>query len=261
MRLRHTTFHCGGSTAAALLASFAAFGTLSCSDPGRSDSSLLDELERIWAPSGAEPVAEPTPENCRNVAVQRSVRVGESSGESSCEYDAASALFSCRTALGASGELTTSEFASLADFIEAGRSRGKVTSLREVRTLGKREVATRHEYDELGRLIARHEARPEGDIVYTYGDYDALDRPLSAQPTPATLEQWGCAAAPLSIEYGDTRVRYQYRPAAGCGTGEYSIVERFDASGNLTAVERFSAAGVEVTFEASAPSATQLFCD
>jgi hypothetical protein len=97
--------------------------------------------------------------------------------------------------------------------------------------------------------------------VYVYGDYDAADRPRSAQPSSATLEQWGCAAAPMTIEYGESRVRYQYRPAAGCSVSEYSIVESFDPSGNLTSVERFSPAGVELTFEASAPSATQLLCD
>jgi hypothetical protein len=251
MRLRHTP---------ALLAFLGTLGALNCSDPGNGDSNLLDELERIWAPAGAEP-RDLTPENCRNVAVQRHVRVGEASGESSCQFDASTSSLSCRTALGSSGELTTTEFASLSDFIEAGRSRGKVTSSREVRTAGKREIVTEHEYDELGRLIVRREARPEGDIVYSYADFDDAGRPRSAQPTPATLEQWGCAAAPLTIEYGDARVRYQYRPAAGCGGTEYSVVERFDVSGNLIQSERFSPAGVEVMFEAGVPSATQLFCD
>lgn len=261
MRLRHTAIPRGRTAALALLAVFGSSAGLSCSDPGRSDSNLLDELERIWAPGSAEPTRDPIPENCRSVAVQRKVRVGEASGESSCEYDPGSSLFSCRTALGASGELTSSEFASLSDFIEAGRSRGKVTSLREVRRLGKREIVTRHEYDELGRLVARHEERPEGDLVYSYADHDDLGRPRSAQPTRTTVEQWGCTAAPMTIEYGELRVRYRHRPAASCKLSEYSVVERFDSSGNLTSVERFSPAGVEVTFEASEPLATQLLCD
>ena len=252
MRLGHTM---------ALQALLAALGALGCSDPGRSDSSLLDELERLWAPSGAETVADPVPEGCRSVAVQRNVRVGEASGESSCQFDPGASLFSCRTALGSSGEVTTSEFASLSDFIEAGRSRGKVTSLREVRSAGRREIVTRHEYDELGRLVTRHEARPEGDLVYRYGDYDAADRPRSAQPTRATLEQWGCAAAPLTIEYGEDSVRYRHRPGPGCAGSEYSVVERFDGAGNLRLIERFSPSGVETLFEADAASATQLFCD
>jgi hypothetical protein len=255
MRLGNTT---------ALLAFLAPLCGLSCSDPGRSDSNLLDELERIWSPSGAEP-AEPaidtTPENCRNVAVQRTVRVGQSSGESSCQFDAATSLYSCRTALGAKGEVTSSEFASLADFIEAGRTRGKVTSLREVRTLGKRVIVTRHEYDDLGRLVLRHESRPEGDVVYTYGDYDDAGRPRTGQPTTATLEQWGCSVAPLTIEYGDTRVRYQYVPATGCNSSPYSLVERFDVTGNLQQIERYSPAGMESLFEADTASATQLLCD
>ncbi len=185
---------------------------------------------------------------------------GEASGEASCQFDASTAQLSCRTALGRTGEITINEFASLSDFIEAGRSPGKVTSLSEVRTLGRREIVTRHEYDELGRLILRREARPEGDIVYTYADFDESGRPRSAQPTPVTLEQWGCSVAPMTIEYGDVRVRYQYRPAAGCGN-EYSVVERFDGSGNLVQVDRFSPAGVETLFEASAPVASQLLCD
>lgn len=256
MSFRHTT---------ALLALLGPLTALSCSDPGRSDSNLLDELERLWTPSGAEPgmdsAAAPVPESCRNVAAQRQVRVGEASGEASCEFVASTSLFSCRLALGASGELFTSEYASLSDFIEAGRARGKVTSLREVRKMGRRETTIRHEYDELGRLIARHEARPEGDVVFTYSDHDELGRPRAAQPTALTLEQWGCSVAPLTIEYGEQRVRYQYRPAAACRESEYSIVERFDSSGNLLRTERFSPAGVETLFEADAPTATQLVCD
>ncbi|MEY2931808.1 MAG: hypothetical protein RL033_2557 [Pseudomonadota bacterium] len=251
MRLRHTP---------ALLAFFGTLGALNCSDPGSSDSSLLVELERIWAPSESVQT-DLTPENCRNVALQRTVRFGEASGEASCQFDASTAQLSCRTALGRTGEVTTNEFASLSDFIEAGHSPGKVTSLSEVRTLGRREIVTRHEYDELGRLILRREARPEGDIVYTYADFDESGRPRSAQPTPVTLEQWGCSVAPMTIEYGDVRVRYQYRPAAGCSQSDYSIVERFDVSGNLVQIERFSPAGVETLFEASAPAATQLLCD
>lgn len=250
MRLRHTP---------ALLAFWGTLGALNCSDPGSSDSSLLDELERIWAPSESAP-ADLTPENCRNVAVQRHVRMGDASGESNCQFDTTTAQLSCRTALGRTGEVNTSEFASLSDFIEAGRSPGKVTSLSDVLTLGRREIVTQHEYDELGRLLLRREARPEGDIVYSYADFDELGRPRSAQPTSVTREQWGCAVAPMTIEYGDARVRHQYRPAAGCGK-EYSVLERFDASGNLVRIERFSAAGVETLFEAGVPLATQLFCD
>jgi hypothetical protein len=272
MRLRHTASSCGRSTAvsscgrsaaAVLAALLAPLAALSCSDPGRGDSGLLDELERMWAPTSAEPAeaaVDPTPPGCRTVAVQRNVRVGATSGASSCQFEPGSAVFSCRTALGHSGEATSSEFASLSDFIEAGRLRGKVTSLREVRTLGKRQSVTQHEYDDLGRLLTRHELRPEGDVVYRFADYDDLGRPRSAQPTRATLEQWACAAAPMTIEYGEARVRYQYRPPASCNLSEYSVVERFDVTGNLVRIERFSPAGVETLFEADAAAATQLLC-
>ena len=54
LRLGHTISHGGRMTAVALIALLAPLAALGCSDPGRSDSTLLDELERIWAPSGAE---------------------------------------------------------------------------------------------------------------------------------------------------------------------------------------------------------------
>src|SRR5262245_44318233 len=105
----------------ALLVFLLPLGTLHCSAPVRGDSALLDELERIWAPSGQLELA-PVPEGCRSVPEQRSVRVAGASGESSCQFETATSQLSCRTSLGRQGELTTSEFASLGDFVEAAHA-------------------------------------------------------------------------------------------------------------------------------------------
>jgi hypothetical protein len=247
-------------TTTVLLALLVPLASTSCSDPGRSDSTLLDTLERVWAPAGQES-ALPVGANCRSVAVQRSVRVNGASGESSCQFDRASSELACRTGLGRSGELTTSSFASPSDFVEAAHTLGKVTSLRELRRQGDSEWISNHEYDELGRLLRSRERRPEGELVYSYSDYDDAGRPRQALPTRATQQAWDCEAAAIDIEYAAATVSYHYQPPGGCGTREYSIVEQYDALGNRVRVERSGADGVETTFEASAPLATQTVCD
>ena len=254
-------------TTTALLALLVPLGALSCSDPGRSDSSLIDQLERVWAPSGQTELAPPEltspPSNCRSVASQRSVRVGSASGESSCLFDSASAQLSCRTALGQTGELTTSEFASAADFVEGARALGKVTSLRELRLEGDGTWITSHDFDELGRLVSSREQRAEGDVVYTYRDFDAAGRPRQASPTRETLAAWGCEAAPFSVEYDDAArsVSYRYAASSRCDRAGYSVIERYDLLGNRVSIERTSADGSETTFEAGSPASTQTVCD
>lgn len=254
-------------TTTALLALLVPLGALSCSDPGRSDSSLIDQLERVWAPAGQTEIAPPElslpPANCRSVASQRTVRVGAASGESSCQFDATSAELSCRTALGRDGELTTSEFASASDFVEGARSLGKVTSLREVRRQGDVTKVTSHDFDELGRLVRSREQRAEGDVVYTYRDFDAAGRPRQALPTRDTLAAFGCEVAPFSLEYDDAArsVSYRYAASARCDRPGYSVIERYDAFGNRVSVERSSVEGSELTFEAASPASTQTVCD
>jgi hypothetical protein len=253
-------------TTSALLAFLAPLGGLSCSDPGRSDSSLIDQLERVWAPSGQTELAPeltPPPANCRSVASQRSVRVGAASGQSSCQFDAASAQLSCRTALGQIGELTTSEFASAFDFVEGARSLGKVTSLRELRRDGDGTWITSHDFDELGRLVRSSEQRAEGDVVYAYRDFDELGRPRQATPTRETIAAWGCEVAPFNVEYDAAArsVSYHYAASARCDRAGYSVIERYDVLGNLVSSERAGADGSETTFEAGSPASTQTVCD
>jgi hypothetical protein len=253
MRLKPTT---------ALLAFLVPFGALHCSDPGRTDSTLLDSLERVWAPAGeGQQEQTPVPENCRSVAVQRHVRVADTSGEASCLFDGASSQLACRTALGRSGEVTISDFASLSDFVEAGHSLGKITSLRELRRRGDSVWVTNHEYDELGRLVRSREERSEGELVYNYSDFDAAGRPRQALPTRATQQAFGCDAAPMAIEYSTARVSYRYQLSGGCGLTDYSVVEHYDVLGNRVRVERTNLEGAETTFEASAPLSTLLVCD
>jgi hypothetical protein len=197
------------------------------------------------------------------VAAQRSVRVGAASGESSCQFDAASSELSCRTLLGQSGELTTSEFASAFDFVEAARALGKVTSLRELRRQGDGTWITSHDFDELGRLVRSREQRAEGDVSYTYRDFDAAGRPQQATPTRETLAAWGCEVAPFSVEYDDLArsVSYRYAASARCDRAGYSLIERYDVLGNRVSIERTSAEGSEMTFEAGSPATTQTVCD
>ena len=244
----------------ALLALLVPLGILHCSDPERSDSTLLDQLERVWAPAGQLTAA---PEHCRSVGTVRQVRVGGSSGESSCQFDAASSELVCRTALGRDGEITTSEFASPSDFVEAAHTLGKVTSLNELRRNGDSRWLTSHDYDELGRLIRSREEQPGGDRIYTYRDFDAQGRPRQALPTRDTVYSWGCEAAPFTIEYADAAatVSYHYQPSAACDEPGYSIIESYDVLGSRVRVERASADGSETTFEASSPAATQTICD
>src|SRR5687767_11307536 len=215
----------------ALLALLVPLGTLTCSDPDRADSTLLDSLERVWAPVGQ---LTPAPEHCRSVASRQSVRVAGASGESSCRFDAASSQLACRMALGQSGELTTTDFASPSDFIEAAHALGKVTSLREVRRSGDSRWVTSHEYDELGRLIRSSEERPGGDRVYSYRDFDAEGRPRQGLPTRATTYTWGCEVAPFTIEYGDAigTVSYRYAASAACDQPGYSVIEQYDVLAN-----------------------------
>jgi len=239
----------------ALLALLVPLGGLHCSDPDRADSTLL-ELER----AGAAPV-QLTPAHCRSLASQRQVRVGGASGESSCQFDALSSQLACRTALGREGEISTSDFASPSDFVEAARALGKVTSLREVRRNGDSRWVTSHEYDELGRLVRSREERSEGELVYNYSDFDAAGRPRQALPTRATQQAFGCDAAPMAIEYSTARVSYRYQLSGGCGLTDYSVVEHYDVLGNRVRVERTNLEGAETTFEASAPLSTLLVCD
>src|SRR5690242_12099818 len=254
-------------TTTALLALLVPLGSLSCSDPGRSEPSLIDQLERVWTPSGQTELAPAEltspPSNCRSVASQRSVRVGSASGESSCLFDSVSAELSCRTALGQTGELTTSEFASASDFVEGARALGKVTSLRELRREGDGTWITNHDFDELGRLVSSREQRAEGDVVYTYRDFDAAGRPRQASPTRDTLAAWGCEVAPFSVEYDDVArsVSYRYAASARCDRAGYSVIERYDLLGNRVSIERTSADGSETTFEAGSPASTQTVCD
>jgi hypothetical protein len=245
---------------AALLALLVPLGILDCSDPERGDATLLDGPERV---SAAARQLTPAPEHCRSVATSRNVRVGGASAESSCQFDVASSQLACRTALGQDGEITTSEFASPADFVEAAHSLGKVTSLREVRRNGDSSWVTSHDYDELGRLIRSREELPGGDRVYSYGDFDAQGRPRQALPTRATRYGWGCEAVPFTIEYSDAAatVSYHYAPSAACDQAGYSISEHYDVLANQVRVERTSAAGSETTFEAGSPAATQTICD
>jgi len=253
MRLRHTP---------ALLGLLVPMGTFACSDANIVNPRLVDLIEHNAGPMNS-PMTElsAAPEGCRSVASASAVRLGGTTGDMRCNFDEATAQLACRTAAGDLSQTTTSEFASVSDFVEAAIL-GKVTSLREVRQEGGTTSIVSHEFDELGRLVKSSEERALGNVVYSYGDFDALGRPQSAQPNAATRATFGCDAPPLSIEYSDEvgTVAFHHLLPSACGSADFSLVEYYDLLGNRVRVERDGADGSETRFEASALSA-QVACE
>src|SRR5690606_13809907 len=89
----------------------------------------------------------------------------------------------CELSAGSRRISSVTEYASLADFIEAGHTLGKSTSLAETRVENGKTRRTRHRYDELGRLVRSIEAAHDVTTVTAYADYDAQGRPRFAVST------------------------------------------------------------------------------
>jgi hypothetical protein len=253
MRLRHTH---------ALLGLLVPMGTFACSDANLVNPKLVDLIEHNASPINS-PIAElsAAPEGCRSVASASAVRVGDTTGDMRCNFDEATAQLTCRTAAGDLSQTTTSQFASISDFVEAAVL-GKVTSLREERLEGGATKVVSHEFDELGRLVRSREEGALGNVVYNYADHDVLGRPQSALPSAATAATWACDAPPLMIEYSDdlgTVVFHHVLPAA-CEGSDFSVTESYDPLGNRVRIEQDGAEGPETRFEAAALS-TQLACE
>jgi hypothetical protein len=252
MRLRHTH---------ALLGLLVPMGTFACSDANLVNPKLVDLIEHNASPINS-PLTElsAAPEGCRSVASASTVRVGDTTGDMHCNFDEATAQLTCRTAAGDLSQTTTSQFASVSDFVEAAVP-GKVTSLREERLEAGTTNVVSHEFDELGRLSRSRETRAQGTVVYSYADYDVLGRPQSALPSAATLATWTCDAPDLAIEYGDEfgTVAFHHLLPAGCAASDYSVIEYYDSLGNQVCVERDGADGIETRFEAGV-AATQVAC-
>jgi len=201
------------------------------------------------------------PASCRSFQGVASVRVGDAAGELSCRFEPSSGQHTCRLATGELTLSTSQDYASTADFIEAGQHLGKQTSLRETRTENGVARLTTHHYDELGRLARSRELRAGTTVVHAYSDYDDVGRPRRAV-TRAQPE--GCGDEVVSIEYSDrdrtVLRRFQPVDAARCGFTTRSQIERYDGSGNRMSIDEADGSGVATLFEARRGAKLEQVC-
>jgi hypothetical protein len=218
---------------------------------------------RELAPSGLAA----DPEGCRSFATLGGVDVGGdfgvSQGEQRCGFDAESAELRCDLSLASGPVSSVVEYASLADFVEAGHTLGKLTSLAETRVESGRARRVSHRYDELGRLVRSLEEGPGQTLVTAYSDYDGEGRPRHAIADSVGAEG-DCGAWLVSIEYADAARtvarRSRPRDPARCGFVEHTLVERYDDAGNRIGAVAADATGVSDSFAARAPSASERVC-
>jgi hypothetical protein len=197
---------------------------------------------------------------CRSFAALGEVRVGDESGALSCRFDAATSEHRCEIATEQTRLSSVTEYASLADFVEAGHSVGKQTSLSETRTEGREVHHVQYHYDELGRVARSVEDARGTTRVTRYSDYDAAGRPRRARLEPLGGDESGCAARLLTFEYSDaTRTVLQRSRSSDperCGFEERTVIERYDAVGNRISVDAADGGGVASLYRA--PSASRL---
>jgi hypothetical protein len=201
------------------------------------------------------------PDGCRSFATLGSVDVGASAGEQRCGFDSESAEQRCE--LSFDGELATqlTEYASLADFVEAGHTLGKKTSLAETRVERGQTRRLSYRYDELGRLARSIDEAPGLRVVTAYTDYDDEGRPRRASAEAGDDE---CGGWLVSIDYADAlgtvSQRSRPRDAGRCGFAERTLVERYDGAGNRVSAVAADAAGIGDSFVARHPSAIDRVC-
>lgn len=250
-------------TTSALLAVLASLATLHCSSAELEGASGGGSLAPVDVTPLAFTDATSAAEGCRNLPASVSVRLGAVSGSSSCRFDTGAVALNCQLSAGRLSKSTSSEYASVEDFVEAGHTLGKITSLRDVETTNAGERVTSHAYDELGRLARSTQTDASGSRVYHYGAYDDEGRPHSALPDTATLAAAPCEAPALAIDYDDQlgRVVFHYQPGAECFEPDFRVLEQYDAFGNLQRVERQFEAASETTFVASTAGDLQAICD
>ena len=199
---------------------------------------------------------------CRSFAALGSVRVGDAAGELRCTFDAANLEHRCETTTPGGRLSIVTDYASSADFVEAGRYIGKLTSTAETRSENGQVRRVSYAYDELGRLVRSVELSSADRVVTRYSDYDDIGRPRHASAESSRDD--GCAAWVSSIEYSEaTRSvlrRSRPRDPERCGFGERTRVERYDAAGNRASVEEADGAGVSHLFSARQVAATERVC-
>lgn len=233
---------------------------------GRTLLALTAGLALCLACRGSEPggsgVVVSDPDGCRSFASLAGVSLGAARGELRCSFDPANAEHRCDVEVGGERHSSVAEYASLADFVEAGRALGKVTSLAETRLEAGQPRRTTHRYDELGRLVRSLEEGHGQTVRTTFADHDAQGRPRRASQERAG-ERAPCVVH-VDIEYSDAerRVFRRSRPAhpARCGFAERTVVERYDAAGNRVGVEAADGAGVERRFATHRTAATERVC-
>jgi hypothetical protein len=198
---------------------------------------------------------------CRSFASSGSVRLGEKTGELRCNFDTVSHQRDCSITVDGATLDTAEEYASAADFVEAGRHMGKLTSLSETRTEHGRTGRTTHHYDELGRLMSSREERSGATIMHAYADHDPLGRPRRARVSGIGDD---CGELLETIEYADSRrtISRTLQPAHAtrCGYARQTVLERYDARGNRVSIEAADGAGVASRFQATATATTQRVC-
>jgi hypothetical protein len=203
------------------------------------------------------------PEGCRSFATLAGVDVGQESGELRCRFDVASAEHRCELSLAGALTSTITEYASLADFVEAGHTLGKRTSLAEMRIEKGRTHRLSHGYDELGRLVRSVDESSGQTVVTRYFDHDAQGRPRRASSEAGGADA-GCSEWLETIDYADDRAtvsrRARARDPERCGFGERTFVERYDGAGNRVATVSADGAGIVASFAERHPSATERLC-
>jgi hypothetical protein len=199
---------------------------------------------------------------CRSFAALGSVRVDGAPGELRCTFDPGSLEHRCETTTPGGRLSIVADYASSADFVEAGRYIGKLTSTGETRTEDGDVRRLAYGYDELGRLARSVEVSRADRVVTRYSDYDDLGRPRRASAESGRDD--GCSAWVSSIEYSDVARtvlrRSRPRDPERCGFGERTRLERYDAAGNRTSVEEADGAGVSQLFSSRQVAATGRVC-
>lgn len=203
-------------------------------------------------------------EGCRSFATLGSVDVGLTPGELRCRFDAERFEHRCEISAGSEQRSSVTEYASVADFVEAGHTLGKLTSLGETRSENGRTRQLRHHYDELGRVVQSLEQSDGANTLTLYSDYDASGRPRTAVSNTTGGGEEDCGARAVAIEYSESArsVSRRSRPLdpQRCGFVEQTTVERYDEAGNPVELEAADGAGVSLSFAARQPSATGRVC-
>jgi hypothetical protein len=198
---------------------------------------------------------------CRSFTASAVLDVGLDRGSLECSFDTTTLRHACNQGIAGSSLTTTRTYASVADFVEAGRHIGKVTSLDEVRSAAGQVVRLSHYYDELGRLVRSVEERPLGDVIHRYRDYDDAGRPRQELASGVEIDGSACASLAVGIVYDDAlgTVVKSYQAAQGCDFPVRRQLELYDAVGNPLRIEVDQGSGPETRLQAT-PSALQSVC-